>query len=97
MGDLTKLTAEMPQFDVSEALTQRILHDIEMAPAYSRPLMLTVVFLSCLAVATVVFYFMESGETVAGVLSWGIGIAVMACLKFLVCESGKVASALSSS
>src|SRR5262249_4458162 len=69
---IAKLTAEMPQFDVPESLTQRILKGVEGERArgtgefsYFLPLSILCVAVVCLTMP------LESAE---GTISWAIGL-----------------------
>lgn len=77
------LAADMPQFDVSEALTQRILNAVELeravaphrVPLYIWP---SAVLLAGLLLTAVPY------ETMDGLLSWVCGIGALGVVQFLV-------------
>ncbi|HEY9784068.1 MAG TPA: hypothetical protein V6D17_01615 [Candidatus Obscuribacterales bacterium] len=78
--DLIAKVSSMPQFDVPEAVTQRIMQSVNAQPAYGDHLARVLFFVVGALVAFLVF---ESGESLAGLLSWAIGLGLMGSLKFL--------------
>ena len=86
------LAADMPQFDVSEALTQRILNAVELERAVSPhrvPLYIcpSAILLAGLLLTAVPY------ETMDGLLSWVCGIGALGVVQFLVStKSGEQAT-----
>ncbi len=89
-NDLLSAAAVLPQFDVSEALTQRILSAVQaerQSSVTAKEIVLTAAVLG-LAVA---FVALESFESISGLLAWFAGVAAVAVLKVLL--SGPVPAA----
>ncbi|MBI4534201.1 MAG: hypothetical protein HY711_09690 [Candidatus Melainabacteria bacterium] len=90
MSEIMAMAASAPQFDVSEALTQRILSAVRGQTAF--PVSTRQVVLVVLAVASMMsILVMDSVESIAGLGSWLISLAGMAVFKQLlvrpdVCE-----------
>lgn len=81
--DLISMARSMPQFDIPEALTQRILAAVDLEAKSSRlslPATLMGLATALLTIVLVVY----SGEGLAGVGSWAICLAAMALLKDFV-------------
>lgn len=80
-----ELATDMPQFDVQEALTQRILNAVELeravtsqrVPLYVWP---AVVLLAGLLLTAVPY------ETMDGILSWVCGMGALGVVQFLLCN-----------
>jgi len=76
------VAAAMPQFDVSEALTQRILESVEAEA--KRPRVEFGLLLPAAFAAGVALFTMAPVESVEGMLSWAIGLAGVVLLKAIV-------------
>ncbi len=91
--DLIAAASVIPQFDVPEALTQRILVAVETERKASitvKEVVLTAIVLGL----TVAFVALESFESVSGLLAWFAGVAAVAVLKVVLTApsaSGEVA------
>lgn len=81
---IVQLTAEMPQFDVPEALTQRILTAVELEKNVARTAMPIYVWPSAALIAGVMLTALPY-ESAEGLLSWGCGLMALVVVKFLVC------------
>jgi hypothetical protein len=79
----------MPQFDVPEALTQRILNAVELERNVSRTVPIFV-WPSAALLAGVCLTALPY-ESAEGLMSWACGLVALVVVKFLVC-SGKPAS-----
>lgn len=86
------LAADMPQFDVPEALTQRILNAVELERAVAPPPVPIFVWPSAVLLAGLLLTAVPF-ETADGLLSWVCGIGALALVQFLVCtKSGEQAT-----
>lgn len=90
---LIDAAASMRQFDVPEAVTQRIVSAIENEPAHNGAYVHMVLPGLALLAAMIVFVILESGESVAGLLAWGIGLGLMASLKLFLGHDKEVGTA----
>lgn len=83
VNELISLTAALPQFDVPEALTQRILASINVK---QEPAALSgqMIVMALVVIASVIWLAADSVETALGLISWIIGFAGVALLKLLI-------------
>lgn len=83
---LNQFATEAPQFEVSEGLTQKILHDVKEIDQKEKQKLTTLA--SCLVVAAFVWIVLitDSIETIWGLASWVIGLTTLLGLKYLVQE-----------
>lgn len=82
---MVSMASAMPQFDVSEALTQNIMSSIQSEVATRKsPTMSMVSVVSTFAALAILFYSF-SFDNVYGLISWTIGLASMYLLQRLVC------------
>lgn len=89
---IVEVARDMPQFDVSEALTQRILTSVEAESIYGRAYVNMLAPSLVLLAVMVLFFYVESGESLEGMLSWAIGLGLMAALKLLLSGDKEVAT-----
>lgn len=82
MTEIMAMAASAPQFDVPEALTQRILSavDEKVFPVSGRQ----VVLVALTVVSMMFILVMDSVESIAGLGSWLISLAAMAVFKTLL-------------
>ncbi len=75
---------DMTFFDVPEALTQRIMAEVQETSSSSALTMRTLI-LSCVVIAASVCVFsVESFDTINGVISWMIGFVILFGFKYLI-------------
>ncbi|HEY9870535.1 MAG TPA: hypothetical protein V6D08_15325 [Candidatus Obscuribacterales bacterium] len=84
-GEVLRTGRAMTQFDVPEALTQRIIAAVEQerkerASAVPAAVMLVVV------AGAMGLLILDSTESMSGLFSWLIGLVAMAVVKLLVCQ-----------
>ena len=84
---LIDMAEAMPQFDVSEALTQRILTAVELERTV-RAGSTTPYLVPLAAVTAILLFAWIPFETVDGVVSWVLGAAGLAGLKLLITTPG---------
>lgn len=87
---LMDLASQMPQFDVPEALTQRILNAVDLEKNVSARAVPIYVWPSAALLGGLCLTALPY-ESVEGVVSWAVGIAALGIVKFLVCN-GKASS-----
>jgi predicted anti-sigma-YlaC factor YlaD len=85
-GEVLRTARAMTQFDVPEALTQRIIAAAEKdrkerASAVPAAVMLVVV------AGAVSMLILDSTESITGLFSWLIGLVAMALVRGLVCQA----------
>ena len=81
---ITIAAKDMTFFDVPEALTQRIMADVQEVSS-SSSLTVRTLILSCVVIAASVCVFsFESFDTVDGVISWLLGFVVLFGFKYLI-------------
>lgn len=85
MGELVAMSSSMPQFDVSEALTQNILKAVESEPAHQTSLSSAANLVQTLfGLAVVAIMMVEAAEDFNGLIAWGIGLGVVYSINLLV-------------
>lgn len=84
---LSEIARVTPQFDVSENLTQKILSNIKELDLEQRTRFNNVASIILFAAFAWFLLFMDSLESVWGLVSWIIGFGVLLGLKFLVSDS----------
>lgn len=83
-SDLVAAASVLPQFDVPEALTQRILTAVAAEQQSVEGRSTTLLFVLLTVVACLVLFYFESFESMEGALAWGVGLAAMALIRLLV-------------
>lgn len=78
--DLTSTAQAIPQFDVSEGLTQRIMATVQ-AEQKSQSTVRQMVLMVVVAVAACLFLLLEGDESATGALAWLVGLAGVGLLK----------------
>ncbi|MBX9949596.1 MAG: hypothetical protein K2Y39_10540 [Candidatus Obscuribacterales bacterium] len=93
MREIETVAASMPQFDVSEALTQNILKAVESEPAKlgSTYWQSVAIWVLC-SIATGYMAF-ETAENVQGLVAWAIGLGIVYGVYMLVGSSKEVETA----
>ncbi len=85
--DMITMARSLPQFDVSERLTQNILSEVaaidRARPQHLRWLVYSVVLTVFVATVLVI----DAAESVWGIGSWIIGLATMIGIKLLISDS----------
>lgn len=84
INEIAAVAANMPQFDVSEAMTQNILKAIEAEPAHGHVLSGVTVVQILIGIAMFAFMLFEAAEDLNGVISWSIGLAIVYGINLLV-------------
>jgi|AGTN01.1.fsa_nt_gi hypothetical protein len=79
----------MPQFDVSENLTQNILASVAKEEIASQRSWSWVVYATGIFAAMWVLLIVDGYETIWGVGSWILGLLTLVALKFLIADTGK--------
>lgn len=82
---LVNMAAALPQFDVSEALTQNIMSSIQAEASTRKSAVMPMVSAIATVVALAVLFYSFSFDNVYGLISWTIGLASMYLLQRLVC------------
>ncbi len=75
---------DMTFFDVPEALTQRIMADVQETSVSSALTMRTLILSCAVIAASVCVFSFESFDTVNGVISWLIGFVILFGFKYLI-------------
>lgn len=86
---LSEMALSMPQFDVSENLTQKILTGVESVRQEKQNKLSGAVSLILFGSFIWLLFFHDSVESVWGLASWIIGFASVALLKNLIVDSPK--------
>lgn len=87
--ELVDMTRSLPQFDVSERLTQSILSQVAVAEKSRQQQLGWVVYAAAVVLFLYVMLFVDAFESVWGVGSWVVGLATMIGLKLLIAEPKK--------
>lgn len=82
---LVNMAMAMPQFDVSEALTQNIMSSIQAEASTRKSLAMPIISTVSTLVALAILFYSSSFDNVYGLISWTIGLACMYLLQRLVC------------
>jgi hypothetical protein len=82
--EIEAVAASLPQYDVSEGLTQNILRAVEAEPAYGKNRDSIMTASMIFAVILAALFVIETQESVGGILSWMVGLAVMYSISLLV-------------
>lgn len=85
--EIEAVAASLPQYDVSEGLTQNILRAVEAEPAYGKNRDSIMMASTIFAVILAGLFVIETQESVGGILSWMVGLAVMYSISLLVSSS----------
>lgn len=82
---INELASMMPQFDVSEGLTQKILESVsvESAPKVETPL------LPLALAATFIFFLLVPFDSIQSLFGWGVGILGLIALQVLMQTAGQ--------
>ena len=87
LQSLETVAASLPQYDVSEALTQSIMRAVEAEPEYGKARDSIITASTIFAVLMAALFVIETQESVGGILSWMVGLAVMYSISLLVSSS----------
>lgn len=87
--EMVSVARSLPQFDVSEALTQSILRQVEQEDSVKQQRLAWVVYAATASLFLFVMLFVDAYESVWGVGSWIVGLATMIGLKMLITEPKK--------
>ena len=93
--ELIAVAAQVPQFDVPEALTQRILKEAMQQQSRKDSIFASTVAALVAVCALSVLLFVDRCETTTGVMSWLLGMATMAAFAKFVSEPVAAAPAIS--
>lgn len=80
------MAKEMPQFEISEAVTQNILSDVKEIDKEERQKLNTWACVFAVGAFAWIILITDSLETVWGLASWFIGLAILLGLKYIVQE-----------
>lgn len=83
------MTRLLPQFDVSERLTQSILTQVAAVEKSRQQQLGWIVYATAVVLFVYVMLFVDAFESVWGIGSWMLGLATMIGLKLLVAEPEK--------
>ncbi len=86
MVDMARL---LPQFDVSERLTQSILAQVAVVESSKQQQLSWLVYAAAVALFLYVMLFVDAFESVWGIGSWIVGLGTMIGLKLLIAEPRK--------
>lgn len=86
MVDMARL---LPQFDVSERLTQSILAQVAVVESSKQQQLSWIVYAAAVALFLYVMLFVDAFESVWGIGSWIVGLGTMIGLKLLIAEPRK--------
>lgn len=78
--ELEAIASRITKFDVPESVTQNILKSVAAEPkkqSYG-------LWIFLVAVAVSAFFFKETAESTAGMISWSIGLVVMYIVSILI-------------
>ncbi|HEY9719627.1 MAG TPA: hypothetical protein V6C69_19265 [Trichormus sp.] len=92
--ELAAVASQMPQFDVSEALTQRILNDAAMQQSKKGSIIATVAGVLVALCALAVLQVIDQCESTTGILSWCLGMVTMVAFAKFVSEPVATAAAV---
>ncbi|HIA54682.1 MAG TPA: hypothetical protein EYN91_21785 [Candidatus Melainabacteria bacterium] len=93
MREIETVAASMPQFDVSEALTQNILKAVESEPAQLGSSYWQSVAIWVLCSVATGFMAFETAENAQGLAAWAIGLGIVYGVYLLVGSSKEVETA----
>ena len=82
--ELVKMAAAMPQFDVPEELTQKILAAAELEGIQRKPRWQSIAALTALVLGFIAVLCMDSFESVWGLMSWLLCVPAMFALQALI-------------
>ncbi len=82
---LVNVAAAMPQFDVSEALTQNIMVSIQSEVSSRKSAKMPMMSAVATVLALTILFYSFSFDNVYGLISWTIGLASMYLLQRLIC------------
>lgn len=90
VNEIAAVALNMPQYDVSEAMTQRIVSAIDAEPTYGRALGGVSAVQIVFGLAMFAFMLFEAAEDINGVISWSIGLAIVYGISLLVSSNREV-------
>lgn len=82
-SDVVAAASMLPQFDVPEALTQRILLAVEDEQRARAGIASAAIWTAVAVVACVVLVLFDSLESIEGLMSWCVGLGAMAVIRLL--------------
>jgi predicted anti-sigma-YlaC factor YlaD len=87
--ELTDMARLLPQFDVSERLTQSILSQVAVVENSRQQQLSWIVYAAAVILFLYVMLFVDAFESVWGIGSWIVGLGTMIGLKLLIAEPRK--------
>ena len=94
VSEIVAMASSMPQFDVSEALTQNIMKAVDSEPALQTSVLSGAnMFQTLFGLAVVAIMMLEAAEDLNGLIAWAIGLGVVYSISLLV-RSNKEAELL---
>lgn len=93
MNEIATVASSLPQFDVSEALTQNILNAVEADSAHEKSGSMGWLMPALVFAAVSILFVIETHESVGGIISWAAGLAVMYSISILVSSRSEAETA----
>lgn len=93
MKEIETVASSMAQYDVPEALTQNILKAVDAEAAYGKAMSPSMLLGGIFAIVMAAIFVIETHESVGGVISWTVGLALMYSVSLLVSSSKEVETA----
>ncbi|MBA3858334.1 MAG: hypothetical protein C0507_15625 [Cyanobacteria bacterium PR.3.49] len=91
VGEIVAMASSMPQFDVSEALTQNIMKAVDSEPAHQTSVLSGAnLFQMLFGLAVVAIMMVEAAEDINGLVAWAIGLGVVYSINLLVRSNKEV-------
>jgi predicted anti-sigma-YlaC factor YlaD len=87
--EIVDMARMLPQFDVSESLTQSILMQVSSEDKARQQQLGWIVYAMAIGLFFYTMLFVDAFESVWGIGSWGVGLATMVGLKLLISEPKK--------
>lgn len=89
--DIEGVASGIAQYDVPEVLTQNILKAVDAELTHGKVLWPSAILGGLFAIAMAAIFVIETQESVGGIISWTVGLALMYTVSLLV-SSGKEAA-----
>ncbi len=93
MKEIETMASSMAQYDVPEALTQNILKAVDAEAAHGKAVSPSMLLGGIFAVLMAAIFVIETHESVGGVISWMVGLALMYSVSLLVSSSKEAETA----
>lgn len=93
MKEIEQVAASMTQYDVPESLTQNILRAVDGQLVEYKSATPSLLLPGILAAIMAAFFVVETHESIGGMISWAVGLAVMYSISLLVSSSQEAETA----